>query len=121
MAIAIVVRANEALVVCRNDPESDETAWQFPAGVVKPGMRPRTVAVRETLAETGVHCAVVNELGSRLHPTTQVLCDYVLCRYVTRDAATLTRKRTPLLPGSEQASWVSSYHHSRYFPRCVRR
>lgn len=45
-------------------------------------MSPDTVAIRETFAETGIHCVVSRSLGSRLHPTTKVLCDYLLCDYV---------------------------------------
>jgi 8-oxo-dGTP pyrophosphatase MutT (NUDIX family) len=51
--------------------------------VVKPGIAPDLVAVRETLEETGVHCRVVRNLGSRLHPMTRVHCDYLLCDYLT--------------------------------------
>src|SRR5205823_2325445 len=51
-------------------------------GVVKPGDQPLVVAVRETLAETDVHCVVNRKLGTRLHPMTGVLCEYVLCDYV---------------------------------------
>lgn len=47
----------DVLVVCRREPEPSGLDWQLPAGIVKPGATPSTVAVRETLAETGVHCA----------------------------------------------------------------
>jgi hypothetical protein len=47
---------------------------------------PEIVAVRETLGETGVHCSVVRSLGSRLHPITNVMCDYLLCEYLGGDA-----------------------------------
>ncbi|WP_246561159.1 NUDIX hydrolase [Kitasatospora kifunensis] len=60
--------------------------WQFPAGVVKPGARPETATVRETLDETAVHCAVRQSLGSRLHPVTGVLCEYFLCEYLAGEA-----------------------------------
>lgn len=83
VAVAVVVRGADVLLVCRRGDEAGGISWQFPAGVVKPGASPRTVAVRETLNETGVHCVVARVLGTRLHPVTNVVCDYVLCDYVT--------------------------------------
>ncbi|MGH3713729.1 MAG: NUDIX domain-containing protein [Micromonosporaceae bacterium] len=82
VAIALVVTDDKALLVCRRYNDGSGILWQFPAGVVKPGSDPRSVAVRETLAETGVHCAVGKRLGSRLHPLTGVYCDYYLCDYL---------------------------------------
>jgi 8-oxo-dGTP diphosphatase len=86
VAIAIVRNDSKVLVV---QPRGDEDAgilWRFPAGMVKPGVPPDLVAVRETLAETGVHCRVVRDLGSRLHPITRVYCEYLLCDYLTGEA-----------------------------------
>ncbi|GAB2833091.1 hypothetical protein GCM10027073_72100 [Streptomyces chlorus] len=42
--------------------------------------------MRETLDETGVHCAVRQHLGNRLHPVTGVLCEYFLCEYLAGEA-----------------------------------
>lgn len=81
VAIAVVLRGSEVLVVRRRGGD-DSAGWQFPAGMVKPGAAPETIAVRETLSETDIHCAVRGGLGTRLHPATRVLCDYVLCDYV---------------------------------------
>jgi 8-oxo-dGTP diphosphatase len=51
---------------------------------MKPGGKAETTTVRETLDETaGVHCAVRQHLGNRLHPVTGVLCEYLLCEYLT--------------------------------------
>jgi len=86
VAIAVVVDGPNVLVVQRRGEDGAGISWQFPAGMVKPGVSPATVAVRETLAETGVHCAVVRELGSRLHPITNVYCDYLLCEYLAGEA-----------------------------------
>lgn len=52
---------------------------------MKPGRKPEAVAIQETLNETGVECAVSDTLGRRVHPITQVVCDYVLCDYVAGD------------------------------------
>ena len=84
VAIAVIVRAGEVLLVCRRG--DDEITWQFPAGVVKPGRSADAVAVAETLGETGVRVAVRRRLGSRLHPVTGVLADYLLCDYLAGDA-----------------------------------
>ena len=82
VAVAVVVDDQNVLIVQRRGEDGAGIAWQFPAGMVKPGVSPSIVAVRETLAETGVHCMVVRELGSRLHPITNVYCDYLLCEYL---------------------------------------
>ena len=87
VAIAVVTRESaDVLIVQRRGDDGEGIAWQFPAGMVKPGVRPETVAIRETLAETGIHCAVTRRLGNRLHPITNVHCEYLLCEYLTGDA-----------------------------------
>lgn len=82
VAIAVVVKDGHVLLVCRRDAETAGITWQFVAGVVKPGAVPELVAVRETLAETGIHCAARMHLGSRIHPVTGVHCDYYLCDFL---------------------------------------
>jgi 8-oxo-dGTP diphosphatase len=88
VAIAIVIRDDHVLLVL-NRAEAAGIAWQFPAGIVKPGEQPEDVAVRETLAETGIHCSVAGHIGGRLHPLTGVLCDYFRCTFLAGDAANL--------------------------------
>jgi 8-oxo-dGTP diphosphatase len=85
VAIAIVTTESDVLIVCRRDADPDGITWQFPAGIVKPGSLAHVVAVRETLAETGVHCSVRAPLGSRIHPLTGVHCVYYLCDYLAGD------------------------------------
>lgn len=82
VAIAVVIADADVLVVCRREADPSGLDWQFPAGIVKPGAQPSTVAVRETLAETGIHCSIRAELGSRVHPMTGVNCDYFHCDYL---------------------------------------
>lgn len=84
VAIAVVVRRDEVLLVCRRGDSA--ISWQFPAGIVKPGIAPQSVAAQETLAETGIHCLVRAHLGSRLHPLTGAQCEYYLCDYVHGEA-----------------------------------
>ncbi|AIA03458.1 NUDIX hydrolase [Streptomyces noursei] len=86
VAIAVVIRDDEVLLVCRRDDDATGLTWQFPAGVIKPGARAETATIRETLDETGVHCAVRQRLGKRLHPVTGVLCEYFLCEYLAGQA-----------------------------------
>lgn len=81
VAVAVVIRAESVLLVCRRDG-SEGIRWGFPTGVVKPGREPAHVAVSETLAETGIHCSATAVLGSRLHPRTGVMCTYHLCDYL---------------------------------------
>lgn len=87
VAIAVVLRGTEVLLVQRRD--SGALHWQFPAGVVKPGAEAEAVAVKETRAETGVHCTVRRPLGSRLHPATGVQADYLLCDHLMGEPANL--------------------------------
>lgn len=84
VAIAVVQRDDSVLLVHRRD--GDRLAWQFPAGIVKPKASPEAVAVHETLDETGVHCTVRSQIGSRLHPVTDVYCVYFHCDYLTGEA-----------------------------------
>ncbi|WP_323185240.1 NUDIX hydrolase [Streptomyces sp. NBC_01239] len=84
VAIAVVMRDADVLLVCRQD--GMDIAWQFPAGIVKPGGSAQKVAVRETFNETGVHCSIRAHLGERLHPVTRALCDYFLADYVHGEA-----------------------------------
>ncbi|MDX3238910.1 NUDIX hydrolase [Streptomyces sp. ME03-5709C] len=86
VAIAVVIRAEDVLMVCRRSDDAAGITWQFLAGVVKPGAKPEVATVRETLAETGVHIAVRQHLGSRLHPITGVMCEYFLCEYLAGEA-----------------------------------
>lgn len=89
VAIAVVTRGPEVLVVCRRSTDDSGINWQFPAGMVKPGTQPRHVAMRETLRETGVHCSATEQLGRRVHPITNVICEYWLCDYVAGEATNI--------------------------------
>jgi 8-oxo-dGTP diphosphatase len=80
VAIAVVLRGDDVLLVCRRG--DGELRWQFPAGMVKPGVDPATVAVQETHGETGVHCTVREQLGERVHPVTGVVATYYLADHL---------------------------------------
>jgi 8-oxo-dGTP pyrophosphatase MutT (NUDIX family) len=83
VAVAVVVKDGEVLIVCRRGEDGHGISWQFPAGIVKPGVTSEEAAVFETYAETGVHCTARCMLGSRVHPVTNVVFDYFLCDYLT--------------------------------------
>ncbi|MGQ4513650.1 NUDIX domain-containing protein [Streptomyces sp. DW26H14] len=108
VAIAIVTRGEEVLLVCRRGDAS--LSWQFPAGMVKPGGSVEAVAIQETHAETGVHCAVRESLGSRVHPQTGVLASYVLCDYLAGEASNLDSVE------NLDVSWVPRTALTRFIP-----
>lgn len=108
VAIAVVVRGDDLLLVCRRG--DDRLSWQFPAGVVKPGASAEAVAVRETRAETGVHCAVRRHLGTRVHPDTSVIADYHLCEYLMGDAANGDQEE------NADVAWIPRSALTRFIP-----
>lgn len=110
VAVAVVIHGHQVLLVRRRDAGSG-LSWQFPAGVIKPRERGEDVAVRETLAETGVHCSVREALGSRLHPTTGVICDYFACDYLAGDAE---NRDTVENAG---VSWAARRELTKFVPR----
>jgi 8-oxo-dGTP diphosphatase len=110
VAIAIVTHASNVLVVQRRGEDGAGISWQFPAGMVKPGVPAEQVAVRETLAETGVHCRVVRSLGSRLHPITNVYCDYLLCDYLTGEPQNMDQVE------NVSVTWAPTSRLTRFIP-----
>lgn len=108
VAIAVVVRGAEVLLVRRRGDA--ELCWQFPAGMVKPGASAEAVAVAETHGETGVHCAVRESLGSRIHPAKGVLCAYYLCDWLMGEAS----NRDPL--ENSDAQWVPISSLPKFIP-----
>jgi 8-oxo-dGTP diphosphatase len=110
VAIALVMRGRDVLLVCRRGDDAGGISWQFPAGVVKPSADPGSVAVRETLAETGVHCSVRSRIGRRLHPVTGVYCEYFLCDYLTGEAENKD------VVENVDVMWVSREQVTRFIP-----
>jgi 8-oxo-dGTP pyrophosphatase MutT (NUDIX family) len=110
VAVAVVRKDAEVLMVSPRARGSEAVTWQFPAGIVKPGLAPETVAVRETLAETNVRCVVERNLGSRIHPATNVLCEYLLCTYVAGTASNVD------VVENADVSWVSTTALTRLVP-----
>lgn len=108
VAIAVVTRGEDVLLVCRRG--DDALSWQFPAGVIKPGASPAVVAVEETHAETGIRCTVRECLGSRVHPLTGVTAEYVRADYLLGDAS----NRDPL--ENADVAWVPIDQLTRFIP-----
>ncbi|MEU0979068.1 NUDIX hydrolase [Streptomyces griseus] len=108
VAIAVVLRGTEVLLVCRRG--DDTLSWQFPAGMCKPGAAVASVAVQETHAETGVHVAVREKLGTRVHPKTGVLASYVLCDYLAGEASNLDAVE------NMDVAWVPLAALTRFIP-----
>ncbi|MFL4947517.1 NUDIX domain-containing protein [Streptomyces sp. MMS24-I31] len=109
VAIAIVLRGDDVLLVCRRG--DGELRWQFPAGMCKPGAAPETVAVQETHGETGVHCTVRQQLGERVHPVTGVVATYYLCDHLAGEAT----NRDPL--ENVDTAWVPRSALTRFIPQ----
>lgn len=109
VAIAVVLRGDDVLLVCRRG--DGELRWQFPAGMVKPGADPQTVAVQETHGETGVHCTIRSRLGERIHPVTGVVAAYHLCDYLAGDAT----NRDTL--ENVDVTWVPRTALTRFIPQ----
>jgi len=110
VSIAVVIRRTEVLIICRRESDPSGITWQFPAGIVKPGMSPSVVAVRETLAETGVHCSVRERLGRRVHPKSEVNCEYFLCDFLAGDVENRDSSE------NVDAIWVSRTEITRFIP-----
>lgn len=110
VAIAIVTKDADVLVVQRRGDDGAGISWQFPAGMVKPGVPPELVAVRETFAETGVHCRVARSLGNRLHPVTNVYCDYLLCDYLTGEPQNMDEVE------NVSVTWAPRIRLTRFIP-----
>jgi 8-oxo-dGTP diphosphatase len=109
VAIAVVLRGDDVLLVCRRGDGS--IRWQFPAGMVKPGAAPESVAVQETHGETGVHCTVRAHLGERVHPVTGVVASYYLADHLAGEASNLDTLE------NVDVTWVPRTALTRFIPQ----
>ncbi|MFB7244608.1 NUDIX hydrolase [Streptomyces populi] len=109
VAIAVVLRGDDILLVCRRGDGA--LRWQFPAGMVKPGAAPESVAVQETHGETGVHCTIRKPLGERVHPVTGVVASYYLADHLAGEAS----NRDPL--ENVDVAWVPRAALTRFIPQ----
>lgn len=111
MAIAVVQRDAAVLLVQRRDDGA--LRWQFPAGIVKPGASSSDAAVRETFAETGVHCSVAEKIGARVHPTTGVYCEYLRCDYLAGEPENRD------LVENASVTWVPIANLTKFIPEGI--
>lgn len=114
VAIAVVVRGDDVLLVCRRGDGS--LRWQFAAGMIKPGAAPEEVAVQETHGETGIHCTVREQLGERVHPVTGVVATYFLCDYLAGEAANRDQLENVDVAWVPRAALTRFIPHDQIFP-----
>ena len=63
-ALAVVIRADEVLLVRRFSDKPDAGLWGFPGGRVEPGETPAAAALRELREETGLIALDAHPLGT---------------------------------------------------------
>lgn len=68
------------------------------------------MAAQETHGETGVHCAVRERLGERVHPVTGVVASYYLADHLAGEAT----NRDPL--ENVDVTWVPRSTLTRFIP-----
>lgn len=107
VVIGIVIHNNKILLVKRRDSESHLT-WQFPAGILKKNKLPEVILEREVKSETNIICKVISNIGTRIHPNTQVICKYYLCEYLGGDLFNAD------LEENEDVQWVNINDYQKY-------
>ena len=81
VAVGIVVKGSDVLMVKRSKPE-ENLGWQFPAAQVRSKQEVYSRITNETLAETGVDTKFHRILGERKHPDTKKYVVYVALNYL---------------------------------------
>lgn len=81
IGIGVVENDNSILLVKRRTKEG-KLHWQFPAGMIKPTENAESVTIKEIKKETNVNCVIVQKIGERIHPDTNVKCYYYKCKYL---------------------------------------
>ena len=100
VAVAVVAKGPKILLVKRKKKEG-RLVWQFPAGIMRFSERSSTRAEIECLQETGVHCTAEKYFGKRVHPDTNVVIHYWLCRYTSGKTYNADTSE------NEEVRWVS--------------
>ena len=82
VVIGIVNKDDKLLMVKRAKKEGN-LVWAFPGGKQEENETINETCVREVLEETGINVQVINIMGTRKHPDTDVTLTYLLCNYIS--------------------------------------
>ncbi len=107
VVVGLVIFNDKILLVKRRDSELN-LVWQFPAGILKKNKLPEIILEREVKAETNVICKVISSIGKRVHPDTQVVCEYYLCEYLSGELFNADSEE------NEDVQWVNIDNYERY-------
>ncbi len=102
VALAVVRNADGDVLMLRRKVAEGALVWAFPGGKLEPGEAAADAAYRETEEETGVSCAPMRELGTRVHPVTGKAMAYWLCGHVSGEPVL----REP--DKAEEVAWVDA-------------
>lgn len=81
VVIGIINKDDKILMIKRAKKEG-ELEWVFPGGKVEENETEEEACIREVFEETGIHVVVVDKIGERIHPDTNMNITYFLCKYV---------------------------------------
>lgn len=81
VVIGIIDKDDKILMIRRTKKEG-ELEWVFPGGKVRENETKEEACIREVFEETGIHVVVVDKIGERIHPDTNMNLTYFLCKYV---------------------------------------
>ena len=81
VVIGIINKDDKILMIKRAKKEG-ELEWVFPGGKVEENETEEEACIREVFEETGIHVVVVDKIGERIHPNTNMNITYFLCKYV---------------------------------------
>lgn len=84
VVIGIINKEDKVLMIKRAKKEG-KLEWAFPGGKVEENETKEEACIREVFEETGIHVVVVDKLGERIHPDTNMSLTYFLCKYVSGD------------------------------------
>lgn len=84
VVLAVVVKNNNILLIKRDIPGVD-TTWMLPGGKLEDYETPLEAAQREVMEETGIRCEPIDTIDYRIHPISNKIMSYVLCKYLADD------------------------------------
>lgn len=82
VVIGIINKEGKLLMIKRAKKEGD-LEWVFPGGKVELGETKEEACIREVFEETGINVEILEKLGERIHPNTNIKLTYFLCKYVS--------------------------------------